>query len=92
MTEEIDALVSGAGPAGLMAAEVLARAGHAVEVAEAKPSPARKFLMAGKSGLNLTKAEPQDAFRAAYAETAVPLAGMLDAFGPDDVCKWAEEV
>tara|TARA_B100001167_G_scaffold143397_1_gene91871 strand:+ start:50 stop:1240 length:1191 start_codon:yes stop_codon:yes gene_type:complete len=86
------ALVIGAGPAGLMAAEVLARAGHAVEVAEAKPSPARKFLMAGKSGLNLTKAEPQDAFRAAYAEAAVPLAGMLDAFGPDDVCKWAEDL
>ena len=51
------AAVIGAGPAGLMAAEVLAQAGVAVTVYEAKPSAARKFLMAGKSGLNLTKAE-----------------------------------
>ena len=53
----MDALVIGAGPAGLMAAEEFARAGHRVTVAEAKPSPARKFLMAGKSGLNLTRRE-----------------------------------
>ena len=64
MAEEVDALVIGAGPAGLMAAEVLAQAGHRVLIAEAKPSPGRKFLMAGKSGLNLTKAEPDDVFRA----------------------------
>jgi uncharacterized flavoprotein (TIGR03862 family) len=75
-----------------MAAEVLARAGHLVEVAEAKPSPARKFLMAGKSGLNLTKSEPQDAFRAAYGEAASPLAPMLDAFGPDALRNWAEDL
>ena len=52
-----DILVVGAGPAGLMAAEQAAQAGMRVAVAEAMPSPARKFLMAGKSGLNLTKAE-----------------------------------
>ncbi|MCR9148125.1 MAG: NAD(P)/FAD-dependent oxidoreductase, partial [Rhodobacteraceae bacterium] len=51
------AVVIGAGPAGLMAAEEMARAGLRVTVAEAQPSPARKFLMAGKSGLNLTKNE-----------------------------------
>ena len=56
------ALVIGAGPAGLMAAEEIARAGHPVTVAEAMPTPARKFLMAGKSGLNLTKDEPAEAF------------------------------
>ena len=53
-----DVAVIGAGPAGLMAAEVLAAAGHSVLIADAMPSPARKFLMAGKSGLNLTKDEP----------------------------------
>ena len=55
--------VIGAGPAGLMAAEEIARAGLAVTLAEAMPTPARKFLMAGKSGLNLTRDEPPEAFR-----------------------------
>lgn len=62
MTEVVDALVVGAGPAGLMAAEALAAPGRRVVVAEAMPTPARKFLMAGKSGLNLTKDEPFEAF------------------------------
>ncbi|MBI1220219.1 MAG: TIGR03862 family flavoprotein [Rhodobacteraceae bacterium] len=84
-----EALVIGAGPAGLMAAEELARAGFGVTVAEARPSAGRKFLMAGKSGLNLTKVEPEPAFRAAYAEAADWLAPMLDAFGPAAVQDWA---
>ena len=85
-----NALVIGAGPAGLMAAEELARAGLGVTVAEAKPSPGRKLLMAGKSGLNLTKDEPFETFLAAYGVAATPLRPMLEAFGPDDVKRWAE--
>ena len=83
------ALVIGAGPAGLMAAEELARAGIAVTVAEAMPSPARKFLMAGKSGLNLTRAEPLGDFIARYRPLAPQLTTALTAFGPDAVQDWA---
>lgn len=82
-----DALVIGAGPAGLMAAEELARAGHRVQVAEAKPSPARKFLMAGKSGLNLTKDQPDPAFQASYPEQWIR--PYLAEFGPAQVMDWA---
>lgn len=84
-----DALVIGAGPAGLMAARELARAGLRVTLAEAKPSVARKFLMAGKSGLNLTKSEPFEAFLAAYGDSADALRPMLTAFGPGAVQDWA---
>lgn len=86
------ALVIGAGPAGLMAADRLLRAGHRVVVAESKPSPARKFLMAGKSGLNLTKHEPFDTFVSAYAEAAPWLHPALRAFGPDQVEEWARSL
>lgn len=85
-----DALIIGAGPAGLMAADVISAAGHSVVVAEVKPSGARKFLMAGKSGLNLTKDEPFEAFLRHYHEAAPTLRPMLEAFGPKDVTTWAE--
>jgi len=84
------ALVIGAGPAGLMAAEELGRAGHQVVVAEAKPSVARKFLMAGKSGLNITKDEPFEAFLTHFEEAAEWLRPMLQAFGPEEVKTWAD--
>ena len=83
------ALVIGAGPAGLMAAEELARAGVSVTVAEAKPSVGRKFLMAGKSGLNLTKSEPFEAFAPHYYEASDALRPILAAFDGDAVQDWA---
>ena len=61
------ALVIGAGPAGLMAAEVMAEAGLTVDIVDQKPSVARKFLMAGKSGLNLTREQKDSDFYAAMA-------------------------
>lgn len=86
----VEALVIGGGPAGLMAAETLAGAGARVLLAEAKPSLARKFLMAGKSGLNLTKDEPAAAFRAAYGpEGADWLGPMLAEFGAGAAKAWA---
>ena len=84
------ALVIGAGPAGLMAADMLSAAGVSVMVAEARPSPARKLLMAGKSGLNLTRDAPFETFLAAYEEAAPHLRPMLQAFGPQDVRRWVE--
>ena len=84
------ALVVGAGPAGLMAAETLAARGAAVTMAEAMPSPARKFLMAGKSGLNLTHDAPPARIAEACAEAAPWLAPALAAFGPAAIRDWAE--
>ena len=84
------AMVIGAGPAGLMAAEALAGAGMAVTLAEARPSPARKLLMAGKSGLNLTLDEPPAAFVEHYAEAAGWLGPILAEFGPEELKAWAQ--
>ena len=86
----IDALIVGGGAAGLMAADVLSAAGHSVVVADAMPTVGRKLLMAGKSGLNLTKAEAKPQFDTAYGSAEKTLAPMLSAFGPDDVVAWTE--
>ncbi len=85
-----DVLVIGAGPAGLMAAETLSAAGHKVALAEAKPTVGRKFLMAGKSGLNLTRDEPFDDFLANFGPGAARLEPILRQFSSDHVRAWAE--
>lgn len=92
MTTKKHALIIGSGPAGLMAADMLSLKGFNVTIAEAKPSPARKFLMAGKSGLNITKAEEPKPFLAAYAEAAGPMKPMIGAFGPTAVQKWVKSL
>lgn len=81
-----DALIIGAGPAGLMAAEELAKTGVQVVVTEAKPTVARKFLMAGKSGLNVTKDEPWDSFVSRY--DCPQLRPILEDFGPNELRDW----
>ncbi|MFD2647984.1 TIGR03862 family flavoprotein [Devosia albogilva] len=80
--------IIGGGPAGLMAAEVLGGAGHAVTVFEAMPTVGRKLLMAGKSGLNLTHAEPHSDFVARYGAAAERLRPTLDSFTATDVRDW----
>ena len=90
MSEVPTALVIGAGPAGLMATDLLSQAGLKVVVADQKPSVARKFLMAGKSGLNLTREEPLERFLSRYSSDQ--LVPMVTAFGPDRVVEWAEEL
>jgi uncharacterized flavoprotein (TIGR03862 family) len=73
-----------------MAAETIAAAGHPVRVFDRMPSPARKFLMAGRGGLNLTHSEPLEAFLARYAEAAPRLAPAIRAFPPEALVAWAE--
>ena len=87
-----DALVIGSGPAGLMAAEELARAGKKVVVVDAKPSVGRKFLMAGKSGLNLTKDEPFEALLARYGKASGALRDIIAAFDATAVQAWAQDL
>src|SRR5438552_19095549 len=82
--------VIGAGPAGRMAAEVLAQAGARVTVSDAMPSAGRKFLMAGRGGLNLTHSEPLPQFVASYREAAPKLKAAIDAFPPDALRAWSE--
>jgi predicted flavoprotein YhiN len=84
------AVVIGAGPAGLMAAEVLAQAGVRVDVFDAMPSVGRKFLLAGKGGLNLTHAESEDLLRTRYREAQLSLTPALTAFGPAALRAWAQ--
>lgn len=80
--------IVGAGPAGLMAAEVLAGSGLPVTIYERMPSPARKFLMAGRGGLNLTHSEPLERFLARYGAGRSIVEAPIRAFPPAAVVAW----
>jgi uncharacterized flavoprotein (TIGR03862 family) len=89
---EVAVAIIGGGPAGLMAAEVLSRSAIDVHVFDAMPSVGRKLLMAGKSGLNITHAEPCEQFLSRYGSGENFLKPMLDAFGPEALRQWAHEL
>lgn len=84
--------IIGAGPGGLMAAESLARLGYTVDVYDHKPSPARKFLMAGRGGLNITHSEPIDSFLQKYGEAAEFMRPMIGYFTPQNMRIWCAEL
>ncbi len=81
--------IIGGGPAGLIAAEHLAGRGHAVTLYDRMPSLGRKFLLAGRGGLNLTHSEPLEPFLARYREAAPALASLIRAFPPDALRDWS---
>ena len=83
------AMIVGGGPAGLMAAQVMALAGVEVHLFDAMPSVGRKFLLAGKGGLNLTHAEPAAQFETRYGSRQAQVAPWLHAFGAGALREWA---
>ena len=87
--ERMEAVVIGGGPAGLMAAESLSEQGIRVDLYDAMPSVGRKFLLAGKGGLNLTHTEPREAFLSRYGVGATLLQPMIDSFDPEALRAWA---
>src|SRR5688500_15223350 len=84
--------VIGGGPAGLMAAETLSKGGVQVDVFDAMPSVCRKFLLAGKGGLNLTHSEPQEKFLTRYGIHRESLKPFLKNFGAHELCEWVHEL
>ena len=90
-----DIAIIGGGPAGLRAAEVAAEAGAGVTLYDAKPSVGRKFLVAGKSGLNLTNGEDWSSFLTRYHGTAFPTESwnrILSDFDNEDLRRWAADL
>lgn len=88
----MDVAIIGGGPAGLMAAERLSAAGLAVTVFDRMPSMGRKFLLAGRGGLNITHSEPLDRFVGRYGPAASWLEPALAGFGPQALRDWCAEL
>ncbi len=84
--------ILGGGPSGLMAAERLSALGHRVTVYEQMPTVGRKFLLAGKSGLNITHSEDFTAFAKRFGSSSELILPALTAFGPIQLRKWADEL
>ena len=89
-SQHVHIAIIGSGPAGLMAAEILATAGYSVSVYERKSSVGRKFLMAGRGGLNLTHSEDLEKFITRYGAASARLAPVITAFPPSALCAWCE--
>ena len=90
--EKSDVLIVGGGPAGLRAAEIVSAVGRRTILADHKPSVGRKFLVAGRGGLNLTHSEPVENFPARYHDTAGRWSKLLADFSPADLRAWAKEL
>ena len=84
-----DVLIVGGGPAGLMAADYLSKLNYRITIVDQMPTMGRKFLMAGKSGLNLTKNEPFEKFLNNFPDRSPQLISALKNFTPNDVQTWA---
>ena len=84
--------VIGGGPAGLMAAEVLIQGGVRVDLYDAMPSVGRKFLMAGKGGMNITHSEPMEPFLSRYGARRAQIKPLLDTFGPETLREWVHDL
>lgn len=84
--------IIGGGPAGLMAAETVAASGFEVALYDAMPSVGRKFLMAGKGGMNITHSEPLPSFKARYGAQSAYLSPLLDSFGPAELRAWIRDL
>jgi uncharacterized flavoprotein (TIGR03862 family) len=90
MNKDAPIAIIGAGPAGLIAAEILSAAGKRVIVYERMPSVGRKLLMAGRGGLNLTHSEPLDVFLSRYGAARERLTPVIETFSPSDLIAWCE--
>jgi hypothetical protein len=92
MNPKLPVVVIGAGPAGLMAAQVLVQAGLTVQVYDAMPSIGRKFLLAGKGGLNLTHSENADTFAGRYGARRAAIEQLLKGFDASTLREWAHSL
>lgn len=90
--QSVKIAIIGAGPSGLMAAKILSDAGYSPVIFDAKPSAGRKFLQAGRGGLNLTHSEEFSIFAGRYFEAQSFLQPALEIFSPDDMCSWAQSL